>query len=850
MSPNLPIMSVLGNFFQGPPVSSDAPTANVRPLDSGNGRGIARLSTSRGRSYELAGAQAGTMSVEVDDPEETLNPGNPLSPFAAAGQDLALYRGILARAYWPRTGNLASTANLGAGTYHPGFEIAGVTNGWAAAEGTGTVTNVTTAPYAGTRCLKVTVDGPDAVAYGRTPAGTGYIVVPGLKHTYSAWVRRDAASTGTLAFLNVGGIHLTGDSDSPGVSSVATTSTTWTRLSLTFTPISSRVILGLYLRNGPAGTGTQTVYLDQEEMVVGSSPAAVWQPTGPIRYSLFSGWIERYPVQWVDQGRRGVRPLECVDALSVLSRTIVTRSYDNLIAEDNPTVYIPLDDESGPGRVEGRLGKSLQLTEFIAPKGGAIAWQGDTLPDGVKAVTLSQQLQNPADVALAEQVTELDIRNALGPTRSTFAVNTQGCTLEFWARISASVVTINLQSIRSSAAGFSFPDLAAGDNRLGVGFFADGSHRIGLSERNTTISVAIDPAFSHGFPDGDWHYYAISLRPDVAVPGEYTFDVAVDGAQRIATASTGRSHVTFGVNSILLQALTLYGDPLSKVSVARLAVYPRDIGRDTRIEHYRAGAGFPGETAAARATRLLTDHWGGLFTVAPSSGLTLPADHGLVGGSVLAGLEAVTAADEGTVYCSSSGAVVVESRLTRHAKATAELVFGEDESAGEIPYDGLAYDYDPGNVYSQIALSRPGRQAPVVLIDPAIEQMVGQRVFSKTLDVDTDFQLEEAAKYYLRRYGQARLRVQELRLSAASKPQHWPSVLRLEISMRVTVRRRTAAGATISGDYYIESIKHDIDVEKSDWTTILQLSPVFVDRAWVLGDNTRGVLGSTSVPVY
>jgi hypothetical protein len=74
-------------------------------------------------------------------------------------------------------------------------------------------------------------------------------------------------------------------------------------------------------------------------------------------------------------------------------------------------------------------------------------------------------------------------------------------------------------------------------------------------------------------------------------------------------------------------------------------------------------------------------------------------------------------------------------------------------------------------------------------------------------------------------------------------------VLSLEISQRITVKRRTPA-LTTSADYYVEAINHKIHGDAGTWTVELQLSPVFVPSAWVLGHATYGVLGTTTIPIY
>jgi hypothetical protein len=838
---NLPHVTVTGEFWDdGPPRFVSAHFAS--PLHTGDGRGVSRFSTSRGRAYELGQMQAGTASIEVDDPQETLNPANPTSPLNSGDRKLALYKAVGIRSWWPRTGNTLNAGTYGAG-FHPGFEGGGV-NGWSTLAGT--ITNVTTSPRSGSRCLRLALNGPTATAImfaNTSNEQVGPYTLFELPCTYSAWVRVDAANPGVSVSLTFG-----------DTTSAATSSTTWARLSVTINPTQARTPLSLTVTGAAAGTGTAIVYLDDEQLEFDVDEPGPFTTTGPIRYPVFTGYIERYPQTWIDQGFRGVRPLECVDVLSVLSRTIIRESYASEVDEDVPSLYLPLDDEAGPGQVTGRLRGSVQLAEFLAQKGSAVQWQGDTLPDGTKAVVLSQQLQDTADVPLAEQNVELDTRNRVGFTSSVLAISTTGATFEFWVKVHSNVIRVALQGITSK--NYTFP-VDATDAAIGLQHIPGTErHRAYVRERGNIYSTpygwdrVVDDRTAGFITDAQWHYLAISLLPHPDDPTKYGIAWRFDDLDWVGPPNA--THTVFGINSIHIDATTNWGGQLSKLAVARMAFYPYDIGAERREAHYRRGIGYRGETVQERATRLLTKWWRGGFTVHPGAGLTLPADHGYTGSSLLAALEEIASTDEGLVYSSPAGPPVVESSDTRHRpEAFTGLVFGEDAAAGEFPYESLTFDYDPTYVYSTISLTRPGRSDPVELTDPVVEAQVGQRVFSKQLNVGTDYELEQAAIYYQRRYGQGRMRVQSMTLNPAANPELWPVVLGLDISKRVTIRRRPAYGPVISADYYVESVKHDVDKEKSTWLATFELSPAFIDGpGWIAGDPAHSVLGESTVPIY
>jgi hypothetical protein len=109
----------------------------------------------------------------------------------------------------------------------------------------------------------------------------------------------------------------------------------------------------------------------------------------------------------------------------------------------------------------------------------------------------------------------------------------------------------------------------------------------------------------------------------------------------------------------------------------------------------------------------------------------------------------------------------------------------------------------------------------------------------------------QAAIFYLTRYAQPRTRLTKMTLKPAANPAIFPTVLPIEISHRYTVTRRSPySGLAVSNDYYTEQVNTTIDIESGEWSTELQMSPVFVKSAWVLGDSTYGVLGQDTYPIY
>lgn len=623
-----------------------------------------------------------------------------------------------------------------------------------------------------------------------------------------------------------------------------------------------------------AGTAKLTIS-DRDEQLNPSNTASPWNSAGralkpyrPIQiqatwngatYNVYTGYIERFPMQWEDNGKRGMRPIECVDALSILSQIVITQSYEMEIAQDNPTIYMPLDDGAPPGMVD-----PLTISNGVyTVDGGSIQWGGDTLPDGGRAVVLTQQVQDFAKVP--DQFAVIDSRRPNGLT--IMSLDTSGSVIEFWAKLTQGSGQLVFQNVVDG--DYNNPETAQ-NFYVGLVPYGAGPHHIYWQDPHGNYSGAqsIGPYFDpvnrpnawNGFADDQWHYFAIRFYPFVDASGNttgYTFGAVIDDVELHWTSAMGPIQ-KIGINSIHLHATSEYGDETSKIAFARVAYYDDDIGTRTTA-HYLRGIGHYGETATDRITRLLGAYWGGPATVSAESTTVLDADHGYNGRSVLDVLQEISGTTLGLVYADKSGRIVYENRFTRYVTTNASggLVqaasigtFGEADNLAEFPYTDISFDFDPTYVYSQSALSRPNGTTPVVTVNSQAVADYGPRVLSQTLNVTTDFDLEQAGIYYSTRYANPLIRIEKLTIDPSANPSLWPLALGLEISQRVTVQRRTTNGNAMSAVYCVESIEHEIKSDPLSWTVQVELSPVFVPAVWILGDSVSGKLGQTTVPVY
>lgn len=852
-NPSWPIGSFEVDFQAGPP---DSPGDTRKSINALYRRlTVRRFNTVRGRQYELDQTQAGTFAGDVPDPLELLNADNSASPFNSGANDVTPYRAFWNWWIWPNqptSGNLINT-KVNA-FYDPSFELnpGSALGNWAAAGGTTTLAQSGVQHFDGTKALLVTQSAAGA-GFGATNI---FRYAPDLTYTFSCYVYPTSGSI-TARVVDANGTTWT--------SNTASTLNTWTRLTVTWNAVDVLEPITVY----GTGASTPTFYLDATALHFGAT-AQAFGTTGPTLYWLYSGWVERFPGQYDMAGFRATRPLECVDAMAILSRTAISQSYVKLVAADGPVAFMPLSNTKPPtsggqlssGTETGQLsGSTITGNPIYHPSAsGSINWAGDQQPDGTAAVVLAQN--NPYNPPHAghltgtypnEQQTTFDMLPAgIGSVKNTAA------TIEFWAKFSGGVV-IPMQLLSTSVHG--------GGLNLELGYGASTSQNViqlitlggqlfwEVYDPSGSLAAAYDVANSTiigaGYPDGAWHYYAITFyNAGSSTPG---IALTYDSVEFDYTGPSGARN--YGFTNFHAEAVTDFGDAQSQVSLARFAVYNRDIGASARGNHYQRGIGYSGEITGARAARLLGTYWAGSSVVAPGY-LAMaddfsydPTQTGAQSRMVLDVLQEIQDSERGLVYASAdpNKGMVVEDRTTRYASQVSMGTFGENP--GEYPYSSFEDDVDPTYTFSQSNLTRPGNGNFAPVVNLPTQTKYGQRTLTQTLQCLTDFDLIQAATFYNNRYSTPVKRIARLTLNPAGNPALWPVVLGLELSQRWTVTRRNA-GVTVSRDYYIERIEHQVDADNSTWVVSVQLSPVFVTSAWVLGDATYGVLGTTTTPIY
>lgn len=671
--------------------------------------------------------------------------------------------------------------------------------------------------------------------------------VPGQQYTFSAYVAIQNTGTALSATQTI-----------LGVASTATTVGGYQRISNTFTATVATTTVTWKAASTPYPA---IAYIDNIQLELAAVASAV-TTAGPVFNPLFTGWIERYPQQWSTMGRRGMRPLTGVDALSPLSRVVPNTNYAAVILADNPTAYLPLDDSSLPQIVEQPKGGFPFNGYTSIGTSGQVSFEGDTFLDGNPTVAVGQQNASPPISGNTAYITYLGTTNGSAP------FNPLSVSLEFWLKFVSGTVYLGAAAVSPSEN----PNTEATGPNYWLGLYTDGGSLFSYYKDPNGGPSIVGPLGVGNrayYPDNKWHCIALMLS------GSNVY-ISVDGAPPGSAGLGFTPTAGLSINNFFIDTTTYFGDLLSQVSVTNMALYQGMLTNTQLSNHYQRGIGHLGEGDMARCLRMLNQYWS-TAVLGGTNQATMSADFYYYTNSVatisttaasqpslLQDLQDITSTGDGFLWCDAYGIVHVDSRETRYTatqSSAPQFTFSDnpiDIAAGALVYTDLAYDYDPTYVYSQAQLTVDGTNDVVTVTNTTSATNYGQRILSKTMYMPDDWQTLQAANFYTQRYSAPAgapgsttpFRIASLKLAPATNPTLWQAALSLDVDDRITVTKKTSVGTVITGDYYIEQVSHSVDIATATWEVTYQLSPVWNSHAGIISDPTYGVLGSTTTVVY
>ncbi|MBD0707398.1 hypothetical protein BU197_02900 [Streptomyces sp. CBMA291] len=750
--------------------------------------GGGEISITRGASDELAETQTGTMSLELDNQDGVLTPGNAGSP------------------YWPevRRGTpvrVIATALAGKNYLtQPGFEADD--GSWSAVAGA--------APASAGPDTGRAKSGPCSYRIGWAAAGTGGVVqcplyglTIGVPYTASVYVWVPAGSPAVR--LDVDGL---------AVGPASTLTGAWQRVSVTWTTSSAAHVLRVTTTTASPAPGA-TVWLDEAQVEEGPV-ATTWSSSAATHHPRFFGVVTSWPVVWA--GLHSTVRLTASDMLSWPGRRgALGPMLVEEVLGDEARLYYPLSepesstsggDQSGYGRPSmtirqsGTGGGTLDFGKGVGPP-------SDELPAPLFVPT-------SASAGLYLQTRIAPLLTSSGAT-GTPVLGDQ--VFECWFNTGTPGRTI--MSWSSGAPG-------ALDSALR--FQLDGTGRLQIAEvlpTGTSTYTVAAPSLADG-------------RPHHLVWDEAGQAVWVDAVQY--PVATG----TWADRAVLTVGATETGGSLWVGTISHVAAYVRTGGYPAIAEmtdHYQAGmTGHAGEPAWIRMYRLAG--YARIPGVIPRGVFSAVSAQGTLGAAPLSHMREIERTEGGRLFADRAGPqLVFQSRTVRYnPTATASVPYASLETGDVV------VAVDDQKQTNLVTASRPGGATQRVQ-DPASIRRDG--IYEDQLDIlkVTDAEVTDAATWVVNRYSVPQPELRQVPVEAATLgAATYRALLDADISTVIRVpgmpAQAPAPSATVIVEGYTERItaaQHFLDFHTSRADT---------DSVWVLDDPSYSVLGSTTRLAY
>jgi hypothetical protein len=581
-------------------------------------------------------------------------------------------------------------------------------------------------------------------------------------------------------------------------------------------------------------------------------------------YNIAYGYVERWPQEWPDMPQWGMSAMIAADAFSALAAAVSYSALNGDLLIDSPYVLIPCYEQyTTQANSINVVFTASECQGLLAANISRFNQRPGTYVDGSGAGgVVNPCATGQSTTLLGSQDTGFGCSSFTPPLTLTSSgpgmiywdpalpspLSPAGLTVEFWLTISAISSGPNTQptvfTAFSSASNYqtSHPSLQiqvqnyTGNNIIVV-TFADG----------TTMQAPFSPS-----PNPQ--QVALVFSPSTV--SLYT-NGALAQSQALSAAQAGNwAACMLGCGNYAYHNGTLVGGVFT---ANNLAIYPYQVPLQRIVSHYVTGvSGQQGVDATTRIAQMLA--WsalgvprGGQVTF---NGVPAPVQQGpaysLSGTSVSDGINQVATNELGMAFASPDGTLQFMHRWALYNQVPS-LVFGDDESLGEIPYlPGQSFDY--GNTYlfniDQVTQTiGPTTGITVTSADTTSEaEYFNRSILQLGIQTMSNLDAYDIANQSLSVYSQPFLRLQGLTVDAAANPSvAFPGVLSLQQGNVTTVNRRPVGGAPISVSVLVQKVTHNIG--PGMWQTSYEMSP-YTPLSAVLQLDAPGYdeIGGNSLP--
>lgn len=810
-------------------------------------RSIQQNTLTRGKQYELDEIQPGEYDLTLDNTDGYFDPTNSSSPYYPQVLPWVGYR---KRAQWPVTNNLLSPE-------YSTTEGLTATPTWLYYGSGVTVSIAQDIPNAwqGTNAYQAAI--PSGWSNVVAPVEWGELAcIPGDTYTFSVYVTDVTASTtatlvAQIITLDASNNVIARNSGTPATLTGATGNTNYTRLTVTTTIPSNcaGILLGVNFATLPSTTPAATFLFDGLQLELASS-ASSWAAGGEW-YSLFSGFVERWPQTWDMSGTRSLITPTCVDQLAWLSQADLPNGL--LAAIQGPSSGQPAPD------FVYTFSDTSGSTSFIDAQGSysnATIQGGGTYGNGVitpgTAVT-AVDLPNGLWAAGGQTVTNIAVGSggtpgsgAAGPysgiviprNQATGKYGPQGTAATGWTRMIAFRQTDATAAQTIWDAESPSPLGATLTNQIAVYTYAidTSSNQMRVEFVLTLNGTTVFNAAYDGAPLGDWTliFFGVGAGGSTAFfSGHSTTQLRGLATQAISIPWNNQE---FGIDIIGVSAnssrasynvLPFVGD----VAYACEWPYALNITQMGQIWDFWSGEVQSTDQRYAGILNIL--NYQGPRSL--DSGITRDMGPALdiADEDALTALQGCVLAEAGQQYVSSSGVLTFKNRQAR-MNQTPVLSFGDSVANSEIPFEDLQVDFDDTQVINDSQITQYSSNNVYYGENVDSKTLYGIRTNQTTINVVNPQECQDLANGQSLVFGSPQPHVTAITIYPNrilhECPNAWADLLSLELGMCVSVAKRTVGRQAFGMAGFVEQIQWNMS--PGDASVTLQITNSAFSQYW------------------
>lgn len=359
-----------------------------------------------------------------------------------------------------------------------------------------------------------------------------------------------------------------------------------------------------------------------------------------------------------------------------------------------------------------------------------------------------------------------------------------------------------------------------------------------FNKAGTELLDVTDPTPGEYVNDDAWHFCAVRVGAD-----KRTVTMWVDGEKKIAGTVMATAidwtpgALVFG--GTYAPHLGNFGTYLLTGGLNYCAVWDTAL-TDARVaEHYTAGSGgtvFYGDDEVTRLRRIYD------LAGVPASAQRFDDPVTTLQGLEVAGQNALekakaTVADAGgLVFADGQSTMVYHNRRHRYNRPVTMVL---SESRGSAPDVGMAFSTDDTKVINDVRANRSfGGSARIR--NRASEAEYGRRVYEVTWHITDDDEMRNGATWLAERYGEDRVRIEGVTLSAESSDDIQYLVETVSIGDKVAFDDLPDNAPSTYLEYIIEGMSVNASFKDQTWELGLELSPAELWNVLQVGVSTLG----------